>query len=183
MSTRKKLLGCACPEKHEETRRREAIREFCAMISIFSYAEPMYAERAVIETHYLCPNAEKGDSMTMYHVVDPVAHRVLRTSGDSKRIYATGATEGTGVTPMSTVSAVRSPLVAFCGQSRETVGGEVSIGLKQRVSPEGHTMTSFAALIARLASSVKRSPVGSSAVARDVAQLAACITFHSLSLA
>jgi len=44
-------------------------------------------------------------------------------------------------------------------------------------------MTSFAALIASLASSVKRSTVGSSAVARDVAELAACITFHSLSLA
>ena len=121
--------------------------------------------------------------MTMYHVIDQVAHRVLLTSGYSNRIYATGATEGTGVTPRSTVSAVRSPLVAFCGQSRETAGGEVSIGLKQRISLEGHTMTSFAALITSLASSVKRSPVGGSAVARDVAELAACITFHSLSLA
>ena len=44
-------------------------------------------------------------------------------------------------------------------------------------------MTSFATLIACLASSVKRTTIGSSAVSRDVTELAASITFHSLSLA
>lgn len=44
-------------------------------------------------------------------------------------------------------------------------------------------MTSLAAAVASLAGSVERATVGSSALARDVAKLAASITLHGLSLA
>jgi len=81
------------------------------------------------------------------------------------RIYATGATGATtGATPLRSASPERSPLVAFCGQSRELK--KVSIDDVHHLARlDSLHVTSFTALVASLASSVERSTVRSGAVA------------------
>jgi hypothetical protein len=80
------------------------------------------------------------------------------------RIYATGATGATtGATPLRSASPARSPLVAFCGQSRELK--KVSINVYDLARLDSLHVTSFTTLVASLASSVERSTVRSGAVA------------------
>ncbi|KEQ57968.1 uncharacterized protein M437DRAFT_60492, partial [Aureobasidium melanogenum CBS 110374] len=66
----------------------------------------------------------------------------------------------------------------ICSSNRR----RLSVDLGLLVAFTGN-VTSLAASVASLAGSVERATVGSSALARDVAELAASITLHGLSLA
>lgn len=118
---------------------------------------------------------------TSFHAVDGSYIAAYRTPGSSWDLYKRSGNGGNGGAETEVKGFITNITI---GLGRAVSRDTMQVSFCTSISLDGFDLlSSLATLVAGLASSVQRTTVRSSAIPRDVSELAASIAFHCLSLA